>query len=349
VPISASDMRDDKPGRKKVRAKKEQDKKEFDKKDDSVTVKSSPDKKTADEQTKSTETPPKTLSKNEVLKSAKETRLKTELPDTTAEAKKGTEESSVRDPQKTAETDKKPAEISKPSIDKAEKAEETVVLFKSSHEPVKKQSAPKNIISTPEKLTENKEEPTVTTYTSVHLEDQHNLTEKTKIVAVNKTEKENALETPMFSSVHLGEAEKKAKQFAAKQDSKAPATAEKTLPVTEKKSVKSAVRKSTAKKPVAKKTDSSKTSAKAKPKKAKVESPEKSVAKSKSAQIKVSAAKEDPVKSTTPNPSEQDKNSSSKSVKTTKPKPKPKANIPQKQQNKPVKPATAPKAEDSAA
>ena len=351
VPISASDMRDDKPGRKKGRAKKEQDKKEFDKKDDSVTVKSSPDKKTADEQTKSKETPPKTLPKNEVLKSAKETSLKTELPDTTAEAKKGTEESSVRDPQKTVETDKKLAEISKPSIDKAEKAEETVVLFKSSHEPVKKQSAPKNIISTPEKLTENKEEPTVTTYTSVHFEDQHNLTEKTKIVAVNKTEKENAVETPMFSSVHLGDKENKAKQFAAKQDSKAPATAEKTFPVTGKKSVKSAARKSTAKKPVAKKTDSSKTSAKAKPKKAKVESPEKSVAKSKSVQSKVSAAKEDPVKSTTPNPSEQGKNSSSKSVKTTKPKPKPKpkAKFPQKQQNKPVTPATVPKAEDSAA
>ncbi|MDP6743517.1 MAG: Rne/Rng family ribonuclease [SAR324 cluster bacterium] len=348
VPISASDMRDDKPGRKKGRAKKEQDKKEFDKKDDSVTVKSSPEKKTADEQIKSTETPQKTLPKNEVIKSAKETSLKTELPDTTAEAKKGTEESSVRDPQKTAETDKKLAEISKPSIDKAIKAEETVVLFKSSHEPVKKQPAPKNKISTPEKLTENKEEPTVTTYTSVHLEDQHNLTEKTKIVAVNKTEKENAAETPMFSSVHLGDAEKKAKQFAAKQDSKAPATAEKTLPVTEKKSVKSAARKSTAKKPVAKKTDSSKASVKAQPKKAKVESPEKSGAKSKSAQSKVSVAKKDPVKSTTPKRAEEDKNSSSKSVKKTT-KPKPKAKIPQKQKNKPVTPATAPKAEESAA
>jgi len=348
VPISASDMRDDKPGRKKGRAKKEQDKKEFDKKDDSVTVKSSPEKKTADEQIKSTETPQKTLPKNEVIKSAKETSLKTELPDTTAEAKKGTEESSVRDPQKTAETDKKLAEISKPSIDKAIKAEETVVLFKSSHEPVKKQPAPKNKISTPEKLTENKEERTVTTYTSVHLEDQHNLTEKTKIVAVNKTEKENAAETPMFSSVHLGDAVKKAKQFAAKQDSKAPAAAEKTLTVTEKKSVKSAVRKSTAKKPVAKKTDSSKASVKAQPKKAKVESPEKSGAKSKSAQSKVSVAKKDPVKSTTPKRAEEDKNSSSKSVKKTT-KPKPKAKIPQKQKNKPVTPATAPKAEESAA
>ncbi|MDP6655524.1 MAG: Rne/Rng family ribonuclease [SAR324 cluster bacterium] len=348
VPISASDMRDDKPGRKKGRAKKEQDKKEFDKKDDSVTVKSSPEKKTADEQIKSTETPQKTLPKNEVIKSAKETSLKTELPDTTAEAKKGTEESSVRDPQKTAETDKKLAEISKPSIDKAIKAEETVVLFKSSHEPVKKQPAPKNKISTPEKLTENKEERTVTTYTSVHLEDQHNLTEKTKIVAVNKTEKENAAETPMFSSVHLGDKEKKAKQLAAKQDSKAPATAEKKLPVTEKKSVKSAARKSTAKKPVAKKTDSSKASVKAQPKKAKVESPEKSGAKSKSAQSKVSVAKKDPVKSTTPKRAEEDKNSSSKSVKKTT-KPKPKAKIPQKQKNKPVTPATAPKAEESAA
>ena len=179
------------------------------------------------------------------------------------------------------------------------------------------------------------------------IRDRHNLTEKTKIVAVDKTEKENAVETPMFSSVHLGDAGKKAKQFAAKQDSKAPATAEKTLSVTGKKSVKSAARKSTAKKPVAKKTDSSKTSAKTQPKKAKVESPEKSGARSKSAQSKVSAAKKDPGKSTTPKSSEQDKNSSSKSVKTTKPKPK--AKIPQKQQNKPVKPATAPKAEDSAA
>ncbi len=349
VPISASDMRDDKPGRKKGRAKKEQDKKESDKKDDSVTVKSSPEKETADEQPKSTETPAKTLSKNEALKSAKEPSLKTELPDTTAEAKKGTEESSVKDPQKTAETDKKPAEISKPSIDKAEKAEETVVLFKSSHEPVKKQHAPKNKISTPEKLAEDKEEPTVATYTSVHLEDQHNLTEKTKIVAVNKTEKENAAETPMFSSVHLGDKEKKAKQLVAKQDSKAPATAEKTLPVTGKKSVKSATRKSTAKKPIAKKTDFSKASAKAQPKKAKVESAEKSGTKSKSAQSIVSAAKKDSVKSTTPKRAEQEKNSPAKSVKTTKPKPKPKAKIPQKQQNKPVTPATAPKAEESAA
>ena len=347
VPISASDMRDDKPGRKKGRAKKEQDKKESVKKDDSVTVKSSPEKKTADEQHKSTETPAKTLSKNEALKSPKESSLKTELPDTTAEAKKGTEESSVRDPQKTAETDKKLAEISKPSIDKAEKAEETVVLFKSSHEPVKKQHAPKNKISTPEKLAEDKEEPTVATYTSVHLEDQHNLTEKTKIVAVNKTEKENAAETPMFSSVHLGDKEKKAKQLVAKQDSKAPATAEKTLPVTGKKSVKSATRKSTAKKPIAKKTDFSKASAKAQPKKAKVESPEKSGAKSKSAQSIVSAAKKDSVKSTTPKRAKQEKNSPAKSVKTTKTKPK--AKIPQKQQNKPVTPATAPKAEESAA
>ena len=347
VPISASDMRDDKPGRKKGRAKKEQDKKESDKKDDSVTVKSSPEKETADEQPKSTETPAKTLSKNEALKSAKESSLKTELPDTTAEAKKGTEESSVRDPQKTAETDKKLAEISKPSIDKAEKAEETVVLFKSSHEPVKKQHAPKNKISTPEKLAEDKEEPTVATYTSVHLEDQHNLTEKTKIVAVNKTEKENAAETPMFSSVHLGDKEKKAKQLVAKQDSKAPATAEKTLPVTGKKSVKSATRKSTAKKPIAKKTDFSKASAKAQPKKAKVESAEKSGTKSKSAQSIVSAAKKDSVKSTTPKRAKQEKNSPAKSVKTTKTKPK--AKIPQKQQNKPVTPATAPKAEESAA
>jgi ribonuclease E len=347
VPISASDMRDDKPGRKKGRAKKEQDKKESVKKDDSVTVKSSPEKETADEQPKSTETPAKTLSKNQALKSAKESSLKTELPDTTAEAKKGTEESSVRDPQKTAETDKKLAEISKPSIDKAEKAEETVVLFKSSHEPVKKQHAPKNKISTPEKLAEDKEEPTVATYTSVHLEDQHNLTEKTKIVAVNKTEKENAAETPMFSSVHLGDAEKIAKQFAAEQDSKAPAAAEKTLPVTGKKSVKSATRKSTAKKPIAKKTDFSKASAKAQPKKAKVESAEKSGTKSKSAQSIVSAAKKDSVKSTTPKRAKQEKNSPAKSVKTTKTKPK--AKIPQKQQNKLVTPATALKTEESAA
>ena len=102
VPISASDMRDDKPGNKRGRAKKE-----LDKKDDSVTTLSSRDKKIADEQVKSTETPAKTLSKNEEVKSVKKSRLKDELPKTTAEAKNKTEDSAVKGPQNSAEVDKK--------------------------------------------------------------------------------------------------------------------------------------------------------------------------------------------------------------------------------------------------
>ena len=341
VPISASDMRDDKPGNKRGRAKKE-----LDKKDDSVTAVNSREKKIADEQVKPTETPAKTLSKNDEAKSVKESRLKEGLPETTAEAKNKTGDSAVKGQQNTAEVDNKQTEISKPSIDKAEKAEETVVLFKSSHEPVKNQPAPKNNISTPEKIAENKEEPTVATYTSVHIEDQHNLKDKNKILPVIRTVKEKTVETPMFSSVHLGDAEKKAAQPTAQQDTKSLTTALKTAPIPGKKPVKFVPLKSTAKTPVAKKTDSSKVATKALLNKTKVESAEKPGAKSKSVQIKVSTAKKDSVKSTAPKPAEQDKNTPAKSAKATKSKPK--ANSPQQQQKKPATRDAKPKAEESA-
>jgi len=350
VPISASDMRDDKQARKKSRTKKEPDKKEFDKKDNSETTQSSPEMKKADEQVKSTETPAKSLSNNAEAKSAKESSLKPKLPETTAEAKNKTEQSAVKDSPKTTAKGKKQAEISQPSNvskDEAETAEENVVLFKSNHEPVKAQSAPEKIISTPEKIAENNAVPEITSYKSVHLEDQNNLTENTKIVPVNKTVKEDSTEMPMFSSVHLGDAEKKATQLAAMQDSKSPAEAVKTAPVPEKKPVKSASRKSTATKPGSKKTVPSKVNTKALPKKAKVESAKKPVAKSKTVQSKVSAVKKEPVKSTTTKPAVLDKNSPAKSPKTTKSKPVVKN--PPKQKNKPVTTAAPAKADESVA
>jgi hypothetical protein len=338
VPISASDMRDDKPGKKRGR-----DKKELDKKNDSVTTISSREKKIADEQVKSTEKSAKSLLINEEAKSIKESSLKEELPETTAEAKNKTEDSAVKVKQNTDEVDKKQTEISKLSKDKAE---ETVVLFKSSHETIKTQDSPNNIISTPEIIAENNEVTEITTYTSVHLEDQHNLKDKNEIHPVIKTVKEKTVETPMFSSVHLGDAEKIAAQLNAKQDAESHKTAVKTTPVPRKKPIKSVPRKSTVKTPVAKKTESSKVAAKVLPNKTKVESAEKPGAKSKSVQIKVSTAKKDSVKSTAPKPAEKDKNSPAKSAKATKAKPK--ANSPQQQQKKPATPTAKPKAEESA-
>ncbi|MEZ7975024.1 MAG: Rne/Rng family ribonuclease [SAR324 cluster bacterium] len=338
VPISASDMRDDKPGKKRGR-----DKKELDKKNDSVTTISSREKKIADEQVKSTEKSAKSLLKNEEAKSIKESSLKEELPETTAEAKNKTEDSTVKVQQNTDKVDKKQTEISKFSKDKAE---ETVVLFKSSHETIKTQDSPNNIISTPEIIAENNEVTEITTYTSVHLEDQHNLKDKNEIHPVIKTVKEKTVETPMFSSVHLGDAEKIAAQLNAKQDAESQKTAVKTTPVPRKKSLKSVPRKSTVKTPVAKKMKSSKVAAKVLPNKTKVESAKKPGAKSNSVQIKVSTAKKDSVKSTAPKPAEKDKNTPAKSAKATKAKPK--ANSPQQQQKKPATPTAKPKAEESA-
>jgi ribonuclease E len=338
VPISASDMRDDKPGNKRGRAKKE-----LDKKHDSVNALSPREKKIADEQVKSTETPAKTLSNNEEAKSVKESRLKEELPETTADAKNKAEDSAVKVQPKIVVTDKKQTKISKTSKDKIEK---TVVLFKSNHQTVKTQDAPKNIISTPEIIAENKDVPEITTYTSVHIEDQNKSKDKNKILPVIKTVKEKTIEAPMFSSVHLGDVEKEVAQLTAKQYTESLKTVVKSEPVPRKKPVKSVLRKPTAKTPVAKKMVSSKVAAKALPNKTKVESAEKPAAKSKSVQSKVSTAKKDSVKSIAPKPAEQEKNSTTKSVKAIKAKPK--ANSPQQQQKITATRNAKPKAEESA-
>ena len=345
VPISASEMRDEKPNKKKGRAKTETDKKELDKKNNSVTARDFQEKEITNDKAKSIETPSKTLLKKEDVKSTEGSNLKQHPSDKTAESEKDSEESSVKYPNKNGIAENKQAIISKHSKIQTEKAEETVVLFKSSHEPLKTLPAQKNINSIPGDIAENKEVPNIPSYTSVHLEEQNNLKEKSKIVPVNKTVKEKTVETPMFSSIHLGDGENMDKHQTAMQNPKSAATAENTSTVTEKKQVTSMPRKSIKKNSVSKKTSRSKETTKALPKKAKAEPTEKSDVNSKSTKAKDSAIKKASVKPTTPKRVEKDKISPDKPSKSTKPK----AKIPQKRKNKPVIPIVSPKTEDSAA
>ena len=172
--------------------------------------------------------------------------------------------------------------------------------------------------------------------------------EKKKIVPVDKTLKENTVETPMFSSIHIGDGDNKAKQNKkAKQNPKSQATVNNSLPVKEKMPVKSVPRKSITKIPISKKKSPSKETAKAMPKLDNLEPTEKSEGNSKSAKGKDSAVKKSLVKNDTPKSMKKTKISSDKRSKSTKSMPK--ANISQKRQNKPVIPIVSPKAKDSAA
>ena len=337
VPISASDMRDDKPSNKRGRSKKE-----LDKKDDSVIAVNYREKKLVDEKINSTETTAKTLSKIEEAKIHKESGLKTKNTETTAKAKNKSKDLDVKAQPKIVDTNKKQKEISKSSKGKVE---ESVILFKSNHEPVKDQNDPKNIISTPEILVP-KEIPKITTYASVHIENQNNKKEKSKIVPVIKSTTEDTLETPMFSSFHLADAGEKVVQIVEKKDSESVKVGLNTTPVSGKKSLKSTPRKSSPKKPVAKKTNSSKVTTKALLNKTKIDSAEKPGLKSKAAQSKVSTVKKGSVKVTAHKSAEHGKNYPAEPAKTTKAQPKGKSS--QKQQKRPATTITKTKAEESA-
>ena len=107
------------------------------KKNNSATTRDFQEKEITNDKAKSIETPSKTLLKKEDVKSTEGSNLKQHPSDKTAESEKDSEESSLKDPNKNGIGENKQAIISKPSKIQTEKAEETVVLFKSSHEPLK--------------------------------------------------------------------------------------------------------------------------------------------------------------------------------------------------------------------
>ena len=174
--------------------------------------------------------------------------------------------------------------------------------------------------SSQKRIVEENNDPEVSTFRSVHLDENLNSAKKTKRISHENPTK-NIIENPMFSSVHITDTIKSVpKVVFSKQDAKSGWTSGKTKSDSTKKSGKTAQGKPTAIKTAKKKQDSTKVSTRAKIKKTKVESNSVSVTKSKSSRKKVPVTKKE-TDSLTASRSFNSKNrSTSKSKQDTKPK-----------------------------
>ena len=334
VPISASDMRDEKP------ARKGRSKKEVANKDISVATQSDLEQKKEEEQSKKTDgDASKSLTKGKDTKSGKSLNVKQELPDSDSADKKETEEPTVQKKQKTPKIDKK----KKINFDKPETKEKTnVLLFESKHEPTKAKDAHKSKKSVLEQVAKKEIEPVTSMYRSVHLEDRPNSANKTKSVFAEKPQKDSVTETPMFSSFHLVDSEKtESKSAASKRETKYLETAENTKSEPAKKFTKTVQQKSTAKK-----LDSAKTVSKALPNKSKGKTTKSFVKKPKTSRNKVLGLKKETKISKSSRSLDKNKDSSAKSKKDSKAKEKT-GKLPKKQKTSKTS-AKSPEIKDSA-
>ena len=313
VPISASDMRDEKPGGKKGRQKKEVAKKESE-----TAAKGSLEIKNKEKQSKqiSNDTSkPSTKSKGKSL--GTDTSLTQEHPDSGSEVEKDNEKLTATEKQRTPEVEKKQKAV----VKKQETKEKTDVgLFKSVHESLEVKDTPNGKISSQKRIVEENNDPEVSTFRSVHLDENLDSAKKTKRISHENPTK-NIIENPMFSSVHITDTIKSVpKVVFSKQDAKSRWTSGKTKSDSTKKSGKTAQGKPTAIKTAKKKQDSTKVSTRAKIKKTKVESNAVSVTKSKSSRKKVSVTKKETDNSTASRSFNSKNRSTSKSKQDTKPK-----------------------------
>ena len=334
VPISASDMRDEKP------ARKGRSKKEVANKDISVATQSDLEQKKEEEQSKKTDgDASKSLTKGKDTKSGKSLNVKQELPDSDSADKKETEEPTVQKKQKTPKIDKK----KKINFDKPETKEKTnVLLFESKHEPTKAKDAHKSKKSVLEQVAKKEIEPVTSMYRSVHLEDRPNSANKTKSVFTEKPQKDSVTETSMFSSFHLVDAEKtESKSAASKRETKYLETAENTKSEPAKKFTKTVQQKSTARK-----SDSAKTVSKAHPNKSKGKTTKNFVKKPKTSRNKVLGLKKETKISKSSRSLDKNKDSSAKSKKDSKAKEKT-GKLPKKQKTSKTS-AKSPEIKDSA-
>ena len=334
VPISASDMRDEKP------ARKGRSKKEVANKDISVATQSDLEQKKEEEQSKKTDgDASKSLTKGKDTKSGKSLNVKQELPDSDSADKKETEEPTVQKKQKTPKIDKK----KKINFDKPETKEKTnVLLFESKHEPTKAKDAHKSKKSVLVKVAKKEIKPVTSMYRSVHLEDRPNSANKTKSVFAEKPQKDSVTETPMFSSFHLVDSEKtESKSAASKRETKYLETAENTKSEPAKKFTKTVQQKSTARK-----SDSTKTVSKAQPNKSKGKTTKSSVKKPKTSRNKVLGLKKETKISKSSRSLDKNKDSSAKSKKDSKAKEKT-GKLPKKQKTSKTS-AKSPEIKDSA-
>ena len=313
VPISASDMRDEKPEAKKGRQKKE-----VAKIDSATEAPGSLEMKNKEKQSKqiSNDTS-KPSSKSKGKRPGKDTSFTQENPDSGSVVEKDNDKLTATEKQRTPEVEKKQKAV----VKKQETKEKTDVgLFKSVHESLEVKDTPNGKNSSQKRIVEENNDPEVSTFRSVHLDENLNSAKKTKRISHENPTK-NIIENPMFSSVHITDTIKSVPKFVfSKQDAKSRLTSGKTKSDSTKKSGKTAQGKPTAIKTAKKKQDSTKVSTRAKIKKTKVESNAVSVIKSKSSLKKVPVTKKETDNSTASRSFNSKNRSTSKSKQDTKPK-----------------------------
>ncbi len=313
VPISASDMRDEKPGGKKGRQKKE-----VAKKDSATSAAGSLEMKNEEKQSKqiSNDTS-KPSSKSKGKRAGTDTSLTQEHPDSGSVVEKDNDKLTATEKKRTPEVEKKQKTVDK----KQETKEKTDVgLFKSVHESLEVKDTPNGKNSSQKGIVEENNDPEVSTFRSVHLDEDLDSAKKTKRISHENPTK-NIIENSMFSSVHITDTIKSVpKVVFSKQDAKSRLTSGKTKSDSTKKSGKTAQGKPTAIKTAKKKQDSTTVSTRAKIKKTKVESNTVSVTKSKSSLKKVPVTKKETDNSTASRSFNSKNRSTSKSKQDTKPK-----------------------------
>ena len=290
VPISASDMRDEKPGGKKGRQKKE-----VANKDSETAATGSLEMKNKEKQSKQISndiSKPSSKSKGKSL--GTDTSLTKEHPDSGSEVEKDNEKLTATEKQRTPEVETKQKAV----VKKHETKEKTdIELFTSVHEPLEVKVSPIDKKSPQKQIVEKKREPETPTFKSVHLEDKSNSTKLTQRT-VNETSKNDVVETPMFSSIHITDTLQSAPKIESiKKDSKSRETSGKTKSDSATKSGKTSQGKPKAIKTATKKQDYTKVT-RAQTDKTKGESKAVSGTKPKSARNKVQSTKIETNKST---------------------------------------------------
>ena len=219
VPISASDMRDEKPGGKKGRQKKE-----VAKKDSATAAPGSLEMKNKEKQSKqiSNDTSKQSF-KSKGNRLGTDTSLTQEHPNSGSEVEN--DKLTATQKQRTPEVETKQKAV----VKKQETKEKTdVELFTSVHEPLEVKVSPIDKESPQKQIVEKKREPETPTFKSVHLEDKSNSTKITQRT-VNETSKNYVVETPMFSSVHITDTVQSAPKIVSiKKDSKSRETSGKS-------------------------------------------------------------------------------------------------------------------------
>ena len=313
VPISAADMRDEKPARKKGRRKKETDKNDITLSDPGI-----PDNKIGEEQVNAAEEAD-LKSKAEVVENKSGKAQKAGKTNLNKKFQNKQEKTETSEQEKISDSEKhKKINL----IEKKPASTEVSdgVLYMSVHEPLAKLDSKENKTSdTEHSLGENSKSET-SMYSSVHL---HGTTYSENIISKDSDEtisKENFAETDMYSSVHLADKELiEAKGLSSKEPAEKSSKSEKTKAKAAKKPTKKTQSKSIKNKSAASESNVPDEVKKEETVKSQSESKLKSGTKSKILKKEGTVAKKAPHKSKKPVSRNKEKVSASKSNQATKP------------------------------